>query len=59
MFGIDDDMLSCDFHFLMAEELGERWKNIRAVPDYRFAPFEAVEAEYLKRLKALRAAQEE
>ena len=56
VFAIDDDMLSCDFHFLMAEELGDRWKNVRALPDYRFAPFEAIEAEYLKRLKALRAA---
>ena len=56
VFGIDDDMLSCDFHFLMAEDLGDRWKSVRAVPDYNFKPFETVEAEYLKRLEALRAA---
>ena len=53
---IDDDMLSCDFHFLMAEDLDNRWKRIRAVPDYRFTPFENVETEYLKRLEALRSA---
>ena len=50
---IDDDMLSCDFHFLMAEELGERWKKIRAVPNYAFQSFGDVEAEYLRRLEAL------
>jgi hypothetical protein len=56
VFGIDDDMLSCDFHYLMAEELGGRWKNVRVTPDYRFVPFAAVEAAYLERLEALREA---
>ena len=52
---IDDDMLSSDFHFLMAEELGDRWKKVRAVPAYRVEPFADVEAEYLHRLDSLRA----
>ncbi|MBP5212472.1 MAG: phosphohydrolase [Pyramidobacter sp.] len=54
VFAIDDDMLSCDFHFLMAEDLGDRWKNVRALPDYRFAPFAEVETEYIRRLDVLR-----
>ncbi|MGI6075407.1 MAG: phosphohydrolase [Pyramidobacter sp.] len=43
---IDDDMMSWEFHCMMAEDAGDRWRNLKSPPVCRFEPFDDVEARY-------------
>ena len=46
VFEIDDAMLSWEFRELMAEELGDGWKQLKTVPDCSFAGMEDVEKRF-------------
>ena len=46
VFEIDDAMLSWEFRELMAEELGDGWKQLKTAPDCSFAGMEDVEKRF-------------
>ena len=46
IFEIDDAMLSWEFRELMAEELGDGWKQLTTAPDCSFAGMEDVEKRF-------------
>ena len=46
IFEIDDAMLSWEFRELMAEELGDGWKQLKTAPDCSFAGMEDVEKRF-------------
>ncbi len=51
---VDDDMMSWEFHCMMAEEVNERWRNLKSPPTCRFEPFDDVELRYKATAAALR-----
>ena len=55
IFGVDDDMLSYEFHHLMPEDYGqeEQWRRVRAVIPVTLRPFDEVETEFLELFEEL------
>lgn len=51
---VDDHMMSWEFHCMMAEEVNERWRNLKSPPTCRFEPFDDVELRYKATAAALR-----